>query len=73
MFRRIQFYRQRLLNEQRSVLESERGRSRTLLTNILPESIIEQLQRGDHLIAGRFNEVCETTVYIIVVLVHFVI
>jgi hypothetical protein len=55
--RRVHFYRERMLQEQRSLLEAERARSHTLLKNILPDSIIMELQRGDDLLASRFEEV----------------
>jgi adenylate cyclase len=53
----VHFYRQGLLLEQQSVLEVEKVRSHSLLKNILPETIIDQLQHGQNLVAAQFEEV----------------
>jgi class 3 adenylate cyclase len=47
----------RLLDRIMAELEVERGRSRDLLLNILPQSIIDRLNRGERLIADRFDDV----------------
>ena len=43
---RVQFYRSRLLQRQKSKLQEERKRSRTLLQNILPDDVIRQVSVG---------------------------
>jgi class 3 adenylate cyclase len=47
----------RLLDRIMAELDVERGRSRELLLNILPQSIIDRLNGGERLIADRFDDV----------------
>ena len=47
----------RLLDRVMAELDVERGRSRELLLNILPQSIIDRLNGGERLIADRFDDV----------------
>ena len=47
----------RLLDRIMAELEIERGRSRDLLLNILPQSIIDRLNGGERVIADRFEDV----------------
>jgi adenylate cyclase len=47
----------RLLDRLMAELEVERGRSRDLLLNILPQSIIDRLNGGERVIADRFDDV----------------
>jgi class 3 adenylate cyclase len=47
----------RLLDRLMAELEVERGRSRDLLLNILPQSIIDRLNAGERVIADRFDDV----------------